>query len=139
MNTLLQQCMTALKNQPCSQKFEVYPAFDMIPVVNKSGSIFIIIGMEKLHFALPFFNGQSCITPFTADFRVSVLMPINTPESKLLDVFYQIAVPGMQNAGGILCDMQTQACSPDFKLQKMTYTGIFRLKGIFQPDQEAET
>lgn len=135
MNTLIHQCIQAIREQSYSEHFEVYPAFDMIPVVNKPKNIFVVIGAEKMQFEQPFSDGQHPVTPFRADLRVSVLMPISTPAEKLLDFFYQTAVPGMQSVGGILCSMQADASATDVRLQKIVCTGIFQLKGVFLQEE----
>jgi len=138
MNALARQMISDLhQNEP---DFEIYSSFDAIPLVCKSKSLFVVLSMEKVCFSTPFRDSSGNITPFTADFRVSVLTPIANPCETLKDFFYTVIVPRMQEAGYLLCEMKAEEIRPDYKLQKLVYGGYFRVRGVQIPDeQEADS
>ena len=135
MNTLFNQTFSHLKETETD--FELYASFDAVPMVCKSKSLFVVLSMEKVRFSTPFPNGNGGVTPFTADFRVSVLTPIASPCQSLVNFFYSVIVPRMQEAGYLLCEMQSDEVKPDYKLQKLVYSGFFRAKGVQVREEES--
>lgn len=149
--------MEALRNQIIAvlqsddDDMEVYPSFDSIPVSQKSKTLFTVVSMQTFQLGQPFPDGQSGIAPFTADFQVSLLAPMTTKESELMEVFYTVILPRMQLSGCMLYSTTLHTPEIDLKLQKLVYHAVFRLRGLYLPDmytasdtestaeQEAET
>ncbi|MBR0483389.1 MAG: hypothetical protein IJJ69_01240 [Oscillospiraceae bacterium] len=138
MNELLNMLINLLKHQQEFPLFEVYPAFDAVPVSAKSRNLFVVLSPEcfQLHQAFP--DGNSSIAPFTATFRISVLAPAVTPSEKLLEFFYTVLVPILHSANCFLYETQADAPKTDGKLQKLVYSGTFRLKGVYVPDADSQ-
>lgn len=136
MNELLSMLLNLLKNQPDLQYLEVYPSFDMLPLSSKSKKLFLVISPETFRLSEAFPDGNSGIAPFTADFRFSLLASMNTPSERLLESFYSVLVPKLHSANCFLYEMQSDSPKIDLKLQKLVYSGLFRLKGLYIPEQE---
>lgn len=137
MNELLSLLINTLKaNQNPSHPFEVYPSFDSLPVSSKSRDFFIVISPEKFQLNPPYPGTSGKISPFTADFRIYVLASMSTPNQKLWEFFYSMIVPALHSANCFLDEMLTDAPQIDLKLQKAVYSGTFRLKGLYVPEQE---
>lgn len=136
MNELLQLFINLLKNQQNSHYFEVYSSFDAVPVSSKSKKLFIVISPESMKLSLPFSDNSGRIAPFTADFRFSLLAPMTTPNEKLLEFFYSVLVPALHSQNCFLYEMQSDSPKADYKLQKLVYSAVFRIKGLFLPDYQ---
>ncbi|MBR4320073.1 MAG: hypothetical protein IKI37_01890 [Oscillospiraceae bacterium] len=136
MNELLAMLLNLFRNQPDSEFLEVYASFDMLPVSSKSKKLFLVISPETFRMSQAFPDGNSGISPFTADFRFSLLSSMNTPHEKLLEYFYSVLVPKLHDSNCFLCEMQSDSPKIDLKLQKLVYSGLFRLKGLYIPEQE---
>ena len=136
MNELLNMLLTLLKNQSDFNYLEIYPSFDAVPVISKSKKLFLVISPECFRLDRAFPDGNANVAPFTADFRFSLLAPSTTPNEKLLEFFYAKLIPKLHSANCFLYEMQSEAPKFDVKLQKLTYSGLFRLKGIYLPSQE---
>ncbi|MBR1555902.1 MAG: hypothetical protein IJ644_11010 [Oscillospiraceae bacterium] len=138
MNELLNMLLNLLKQQQDYPFFEVYPTFDAVPVSSKSHKLFVVLSPEcfQLHQAFP--DGNSGIAPFTATFRISVLAPAVTPAEKLLEFFYSVLVPVLHSANCFLSETQADAPKTDGRLQKLVYSGTFRLKGVYVPDNDSQ-
>ena len=136
MNELLSMLLNVFQNQPDLQYLEVYPSFDMLPLSSKSKKLFLVISPETFRMSQPFPDGKNNISPFTADFRFSLLASVNTPNEKLLECFYSVLVPKLHTANCFLYEMQSDSPKIDLKLQKLVYSGLFRLKGLYIPEQE---
>jgi len=138
MNQLLQLFLSLLKNYQNSHYFEVYPSFDAVPVSSKSKKLFVVISPECMKLGQPFADASGRIAPFTADFRFYVLAPMSTPDETLLQFFYSVLVPALHSQNCFLYEMQSDSPKTDYKLQKLVYSAVFRIKGLWMPDyQEA--
>ena len=127
MNELLNQILEVLKNHG----IEAYPSFDMIPVIKKSKNLFVVIMPEKFHLDFAFADGLTGSSPFTAEFRISVLTPVTVPGEMLVSFFDTEILPVLQTIG--LYELQTGVPEIDLKLQKQVYSGLFRMKGLCFP------
>ncbi|MBR1527941.1 MAG: hypothetical protein IJ642_01415 [Oscillospiraceae bacterium] len=140
MNELLTLFLALLKNQQNSSRFEVCSSFDAVPVSSKSRKLFVVVSPESMKLSQPFSGSSGQIAPFTADFRFYVLAPMTTPSEQLLQFFYSVLVPALHDENCFLYEMQADAPKADYKLQKLVYSAVFRIKGLWMPDsQEAET
>lgn len=127
MNELLNQILNLLKNQG----IEVYPSFDMIPVMRKSGKLFVVVTPEQFRLEFAFADGLTGSSPFTAEFRISVLTPMNVPGETLVAFLDTEILPHLRTIG--LYEWQTGTPEIDLKLQKQVCSGLLRLKGICFP------
>ncbi len=107
---------------------EIYPSFDAVPLPNKSDSLFVVAGLDKVQTDFPFPDGKGGIKPFSADVRVSILIPMTAPVSRAEECFYEKICPAMQKVGAALCE--TAAPLTDVKLQRVVMYGIFRFRGL---------
>ncbi|MDE5768487.1 MAG: hypothetical protein K2H82_03800 [Oscillospiraceae bacterium] len=141
MESLIQELIAILKADDLN--FQVYPSFDAIPVREKSRQLFVVLAPETIKLNCCAREITRTISSFTADFRVSVLVPMTTPSEHVLEFFYSKIVPRMHRAGCHLESMQTDAPKADTRLQKLVYSGLFRLRGLYLPEnpvsQEVET
>ena len=137
MNELLSLLLSLLKNQ-LPQYSEIYPSFDAVPVSSKSSKLFTVISPHSFRSGQAFSHGSVRITPFIADFRISLLAPLTTPNEKLLSFFYTFLVPALLSANCFLSEMQSDAPKTDLQLQKLVYSATFRIKGLYFPDTEQE-
>ncbi len=133
MHELLSMLMNLFASQ---SEIEVYSSFDMLPLSSKSKKLFLVISPEVFQLNQPFSNGTANFSPFTADFRLSLLSAMNTPNDKLLEYFYSVLVPKLHAENCFLYEMQSDSPKIDLKLQKLVYSGLFRLKGLYIPEQE---
>lgn len=136
---LLNILMNILQKNQDNPYFEIYPSFDALPVSGKSKKLFVVISPEIFKLSQAFPDGSSGISPFTADFRIYVLTSMTTPNEKLMEFFYSVIIPQMHSAHCFLYEMQSEAPKVDLKLQKLVYSGIFRLKGLYLPDKQEES
>ncbi|MDE5754173.1 MAG: hypothetical protein K2H89_06515 [Oscillospiraceae bacterium] len=132
MQDLLSELVNILKeNNP---EFEIYASYDAIPVRSKSQKLFVVVSQEHIKLSNSAYDGQKTISSFTADFRISVLVPMITPCERILEFFYSRIVPPMHRTGCMLHEMQADAPGVDVKLQKLVYSGLFRLRGLYVPE-----
>ena len=133
MNEILNNLIYILKSD--NPEFEIYTCFDVIPVAKKSKHKFIIISPEKIKLnSVVYDNNNNNISEFTADFKISVLMPITTPSDKILEFFYTSIFPKMHDAGCLCYQMHASSPEIDLKLQKLVYHAIFSLHGVYIPE-----
>ncbi|MDE5737301.1 MAG: hypothetical protein K2H93_02935 [Oscillospiraceae bacterium] len=132
MNEILNHLIHILKSD--NSDFEIYTCFDAIPVARKSNHKFIIISPEKIKLNSVFPDDNKTISEFTADVKISVLMPMTTPSDKILEFFYADIFPKMQEAGCLCYQMQANSPEIDLKIQKLVYHAVFSLHGIYIPE-----
>ncbi len=137
MNELLSLLLSLLRNQ-LPQYTEIYPSFDAVPVSSKSRKLFLVVSPQCFRLSQAFPDGSAGIAPFTADFRISLLAPLMTPNDKLLEFFYTSLVPALHSANCFLYEMQSDVPKPDLQLQKLVYSASFRIKGLYLPDSQQE-
>ncbi len=136
MHTLLQFFMTLLKEQPSLKNLEIYSSFDAVPVSSKSKKLFLVISPECIRLGEPFSDASGRIAPFTADFRFSLLAPMTTPNTTLLSFFESVLLPALHSQNCFLYEIQTDSPKSDYKLQKLVYSAVFRMKGLCFPDAQ---
>lgn len=137
MQDLLAELITILKTDDLD--FEIYTSYDAIPVRSKSQKLFVVISPEHIKLSNSAYDGQKTISSFTADFRISVLVPMTTPSKRILEFFYSRIVPPMHRNGFMLYEMQADAPKADVRLQKLAYSGLFRLRGLYVPEMPEVT
>ena len=137
MNELLSILLSLLRNQ-LPRYTEIYPSFDAVPVSSKSRKLFTVISPQCFRLSQAFPDDNAGIAPFTADFRISLLAPLMTPNEKLLEFFYASLVPALHSANCFLYEMQSDTPKPDLQLQKLVYSATFRIKGLYLPDSQQE-
>ncbi|MDE6004972.1 MAG: hypothetical protein K2G88_06260 [Oscillospiraceae bacterium] len=125
MKKILNYLITILKSD--NPDFEIYTCFDAIPVAKKSNTKFIIISTEQVKL-------NSVFSEFTANLKISVLMPMTTPSDKILDFFYNNIIPKLHDSGYMLYQMQANSPEIDLKLQKLVYSAVFSLYGLYIPE-----
>ncbi|MDE6087417.1 MAG: hypothetical protein K2G25_03430 [Oscillospiraceae bacterium] len=135
MESLIQELMTILKADDTN--FQVYPSFDAVPVREKSRQLFVVLAPETVKLNCCAREVTRTISSFTADFRVSVLVPMTTPSEHVLEFFYSKIVPRMHRVGCHLESMQMDNPKADTRLQKLVYSGLFRLRGLYLPETPA--
>lgn len=131
MKQILNNLIKILKSN--NPDFEIYTCFDAIPVAKKSKN-FIIISPEQVKLNSAFPDNNNYISEFTANFKISVLMPMITPSDKILEFFYTKILPKIHDSGCMLFEMQANSPEIDLKLQKLVYHAIFYLHGLYIPD-----
>jgi len=138
MNELLNLFLTLLKTQQNAPPFEVCSSFDAVPISSKSKKLFVVISPESMKLSQPFSNPSGHISPFTADFRFYLLAPMTTPAEQLLQFFYSVLVPALHDNNCFLYEMQSDPPKTDYKLQKLVYSAVFRIKGLWLPDSQED-
>lgn len=133
MRELLDGVIAALRTV-CGR--EVYPAFDAVPLPKKSDRLFTVAELRRVQFDAPFPVGESPVHPFTAEVRISVLVPMDSPVSRAEDCFYGKILPVMDTLGAVLCEVQPALA--DARLQRVVLAGSFRLRGIWLMEEGAE-
>lgn len=132
MENLVQELIAVLKTS--DDNFEIYPSFDAVPVREKSAKLFVVLSAETVRLQCSAREPVRTISSFTADLRVSVLVPMTTPSEHVLEFFYGTIVPRMHRTGCQLTSMQMDAPKADTRLQKLVYSGLFRLRGLYLPE-----
>lgn len=137
MQDLIAELIRILKSDDLD--FEIYTSYDAIPVREKSQKLFVVVSQEHMQLSHSAYDGKKTISSFTADFRISVLVPMTTPSERVLEFFYSRIVPPMHHTGCILHEMQADAPKADVRLQKLVYSGLFRLRGLYLPESPEVT
>lgn len=135
MESLTQELIAILKADDTD--FQVYPSFDAVPVREKSRQLFVVLAPETIRLNCCTRESARTISSFTADFRVSVLVPMTTPSEHVLEFFCSRIVPRMHRIGCHLESMQMENPKADTRLQKLVYSGLFRLRGLYLPETPA--
>lgn len=135
MHEIVNQIINFLKSE--NSDFEIYTSFDSIPVMKKSGNLFVVVSVKRVTLNSAFPDGHQGMALFTADFRISVLAPMTTSGERMLEFFYTVIMPRMHSAGCMPYEMQADAPEIDLKLQKLVYSGLFHLHGIYIPDSDS--
>ncbi len=130
MNELLMLLITTLK----SYYSEIYPSFDAVPVNAKSRTLFVVVSPENFQIQQSFPGETSGISPFSASFRISALCPASASADRLTAFFDSVIIPAL--CDGFLTELQCEAPRTDSKLQKLVCSGVFRMKGLYLPEQE---
>ena len=117
---------------------EVYPSFDAVPVTKKSSAMFTVIALESMQIEPKYPHGltgqYTGAYPFSAVFKVSVLIPMTEPLDTAEDFFYGTAVPRMELAGNALCD--ALPARVDAALGRIVKEGRFRMRGLYVEGNE---
>jgi hypothetical protein len=132
MEKLLEDMLNALRD---ALGKEIYTAFDAVPLQNKNER-FTVLGLEAVHFDAPFPAAEGACYPFTADFRVTVYAPMLTGAAVCENYFFNTVIPVMLEAG--CSHMESSTAAADVRLQKISYSGVFRLCGIYLMDLREE-
>ena len=103
---------------------ELYPAFDAVPYPTKSETLFVVAAPERIQLEAPFVCHSTAVHPFTADIRISVLIPM----------LYQKILPQMERLCAVLCEVS--APQVDVKLGRVVLAGVFRMRGLYSDDRE---
>lgn len=126
MLDLLDEILSRLRNGGVR---EVYPSFDAVPFSRKSKECVTIVSTESVQLEAPFPDGDAGVYPFTAVYRVSVLIPTDLPLRRAEDLFYETIVPQMESFGSVLCEAKT--AHVDAVLGRVVMEGRFRLRGLW--------
>ena len=76
MQELFEAVLTALRGEDLR---EVYPSFDAVPFERKSDRLFTVLMPESVQLDAPFPHGEQGALPFSAVYRLSVLIPMTSP------------------------------------------------------------
>lgn len=126
MRELLDGVIAALR-QGC--RSEVYPSFDAVPLPKKSDRLFAVAELRRVQLDAPFPDGSHAVHPFTAEVRISVLVPMTSPVQRAEDFLYGSVMPVMDTLGAVLCEVQPALA--DARLQRVMLQAVFKLKGIY--------
>lgn len=130
MQDLLTHVLSALRD---SDLKEVYPSFDAVPVSRKSSALFTVITQESIQIEPCFPYGLTDIFrkayPFSAVFKVSVLVPMSQPLETAEDYFYHDVAPVMETLGSTLCDVLPPHV--DAALGRIVMEARYRARGVF--------
>ncbi len=113
---------------------ELYPAFDAVPYPTKSETLFVVAAPERIQLEAPFVCHSTAVHPFTADIRISVLIPMTSHISRAEDMLYQKILPQMERLCAVLCEVS--APQVDVKLGRVVLAGVFRMRGLYSDDRE---
>lgn len=113
---------------------EVYPAFDAVPFSRKSQTLFTVVTPEAIQLDFPFPDGKGAVRPFTARYRISVLIPMGSPVQWAEDFFYEKLLPCMEQMGSVLCEIH--APQTDIALGRVVFAASFRLRGLYLDDEK---
>ena len=130
MTNLLAYILNALRGDDHQ---EVYPSFDAVPVSRKSTALFTVVAPESVQIepVIPVGLERAALLayPFSAVYKVSVLIPMTQPLATAENYFYNTILPRMESVGSTLCDVLP--AHVDAALGKVVMQGKFRLRCLY--------
>ncbi|MBR3630985.1 MAG: hypothetical protein IKN55_11030 [Oscillospiraceae bacterium] len=108
---------------------EVYPGFDAVPLPKKSGRRFTVVETERLALDAPFPDGVGAVHPFTAELRISVLVPMTAPVQRAEELLYGGILPVLETMGAMVCEVQPAL--GDARLQRTVLRAAVRFRGVY--------
>jgi hypothetical protein len=130
MQNLLAYILNVLRGEDHQ---EVYPSFDAVPVSRKSTALFTVVSPESVQIepVIPVgLEGTAVLAyPFSAVYKVSVLIPMTQPLGTAENYFYNVILPRMESVGSTLCDVLP--AHADAALGRVVMQGKFRLRCLF--------
>lgn len=130
MQVILDLILQTLRGQDVQ---EVYPAFDAVPIRDKSKALFSVVTPESVQIEQPFPYGLNETVlkgyPFSAVYLISVLIPADEPLESAENFLYSVVVPRMESIGSVLCEVLP--AHADAVKERVVLEGRFRLRGLY--------
>lgn len=136
MHEISQMLLERLKNAGIP---EIYPAFDAVPLRQKSSSLFTVLSVSRIECKEGFPVQGGAAYPFTAQIRADLLAPMTADAQSMQTYFFAEIVPAMLGADCLFLRLDAGSPKTDLQLQKVVFGGEFRLNGVFYVTETEET
>ena len=115
---------------------DVYPAFDAVPLTDKSDRRITVVEPLDLDLALPIPDGGAGVRQFKATVRVSVLTAMDVPVTEVIDYLGGVILPRLYDIGRTTfrCTQPT----PDLHLRRVVTRIEFTVYGLYLAEEEED-
>ncbi len=115
---------------------DVYPAFDAVPLVEKSDRRIAVVEPVRLTVAPGFPDGAGGARPFKLEVRVSLLTAMTVPLEAAMAYLEDEIVPRMQSLGAVT--VTSEPPTADLRLRRVVTRTVFMFTGLFLGEEEAD-